>query len=490
MFHNPTLSLIQDGVNKATVNTTVKPLPKNTFAFYLLTFNFRAAVLASFALLLALAAAPKTTATSLTKQLMLAQASSPSALPDVPQGTQLTLKSSAVVAFLGLTNQAVAQQPPAPEAKVSPEAGTAPGKSGGGASWLWWLLLIPLLGGLLWWLLGKKRPSEEEAGTSIEAVAPPVAAAVPTAQSRIVLVPRDCRNAEVYWEIPDAAKAALQQQGGQQLILRIHEVTDIDMDEEGSHSVQEYECSESDRDRHVPIPIDDRDYVAELGYLSADNRWLRLARSLHARVPACPAPETLDSSDTDDSDLDFDFLDLFDTSETSEVPDLFNIPETAETSETPKLPDLFDSLETLRETGQSAIESTTSLTTGAFDAAQSLFSDFDTQPQDEERSRILLIPQDSQSADAYWEIHPEDIDALKRQGGETFALRIYDVTDIDIDTESAPNVWQYDCEENQQERHVHLPIANRDYLAELGYLTPEGRWLKLVRSLPTRVPTN
>jgi hypothetical protein len=40
--------LVLYGVNKATVNTTVKPLPENTFAFYLLTFNFRAAVLDSY----------------------------------------------------------------------------------------------------------------------------------------------------------------------------------------------------------------------------------------------------------------------------------------------------------------------------------------------------------------------------------------------------------------------------------------------------------
>jgi hypothetical protein len=45
-FSNPKkIQQVLYSVNKATVNTTVKPLPENTFAFYLLTFNFRAAVL-------------------------------------------------------------------------------------------------------------------------------------------------------------------------------------------------------------------------------------------------------------------------------------------------------------------------------------------------------------------------------------------------------------------------------------------------------------
>jgi phosphate transport system substrate-binding protein len=44
--------------------------------------------------------------------------------------------------------------------------------------------------------------------------------------------------------------------------------------------------AEADQDKHVPIFVPDRDYVAELGYLTDQGDWLQLIRSLHVRVPA------------------------------------------------------------------------------------------------------------------------------------------------------------------------------------------------------------
>ncbi|MCU0568915.1 MAG: DUF4912 domain-containing protein [Oculatellaceae cyanobacterium Prado106] len=107
-----------------------------------------------------------------------------------------------------------------------------------------------------------------------------------TAKSRIVLVPREPRRAHVYWEIPDAYKDALRQRGGQRLALRMYDVTDLDLSFQTPHSVQQYDCSELARDQDVPVPASDRDYIAEIGYLTADSRWLRLARSAAVRVPS------------------------------------------------------------------------------------------------------------------------------------------------------------------------------------------------------------
>lgn len=49
-------------------------------------------------------------------------------------------------------------------------------------------------------------------------------------QSRIVLLPRDPQWAYAYWDIPNDHKQYLRNQGGQQIALRLYDVTDINLD--------------------------------------------------------------------------------------------------------------------------------------------------------------------------------------------------------------------------------------------------------------------
>ena len=104
-------------------------------------------------------------------------------------------------------------------------------------------------------------------------------------ESRIVLMPRDPQWAYAYWDVPNTHKEELRRQGGQQLALRIYDVTDIDIDRQAPHSVQEYLCDEMAREWYLPIPVSDRDYVADIGYRCADGRWLILARSATVSIP-------------------------------------------------------------------------------------------------------------------------------------------------------------------------------------------------------------
>ncbi len=103
--------------------------------------------------------------------------------------------------------------------------------------------------------------------------------------SRLVLLPRDPQWAYAYWDISNEHKEDLRQQGGQQLMLRLYDVTDIDQSTQAPHSMQQYGCHEMARSWYVEIPVSDRDYTAEIGYLTADDRWLMLARSAAVRVP-------------------------------------------------------------------------------------------------------------------------------------------------------------------------------------------------------------
>jgi phosphate transport system substrate-binding protein len=107
-----------------------------------------------------------------------------------------------------------------------------------------------------------------------------------TGTNRIVLVPREPHRAHVYWEIPNAYKEAIRQRGGEKLALRLYDVTGLDLSYQTPHSVQQFDCGELSRDQDIPVSESDRDYIAEIGYLTADQRWLRMARSATVRVPS------------------------------------------------------------------------------------------------------------------------------------------------------------------------------------------------------------
>ena len=103
--------------------------------------------------------------------------------------------------------------------------------------------------------------------------------------SRIVLMPRDPQWAYTYWDIPNEHKQELRRQGGQQLALRVYDVTDVNLEYQSPHSVQEYPCDEMAREWYLPVPVSDRDYAIEVGYRCVDGRWLMLSRSAPVRVP-------------------------------------------------------------------------------------------------------------------------------------------------------------------------------------------------------------
>ncbi len=104
-------------------------------------------------------------------------------------------------------------------------------------------------------------------------------------ESRIVLLPRDPQWAYVYWDVPNSQKEDLRKQGGQQLALRLYDATDVNLDYQTPNNLQEYNSDELAREWYLPIPISDRDYVAELGYRCSDGRWLVLTRSKVVHVP-------------------------------------------------------------------------------------------------------------------------------------------------------------------------------------------------------------
>jgi hypothetical protein len=104
-------------------------------------------------------------------------------------------------------------------------------------------------------------------------------------ESRIVLLPRDPQWAYTYWDVTNEHKEDLRRQGGQQLALRIYDVTEVDLECQNPHSIQEYPADELAREWYLPIPVSDRDYIIDIGYRTADGRWLVLTRSARVHIP-------------------------------------------------------------------------------------------------------------------------------------------------------------------------------------------------------------
>jgi hypothetical protein len=148
-----------------------------------------------------------------------------------------------------------------------------------------WLLAIPLLGGLLWWLLQRQAQQTAVAVTAEEA---PI--------GRLVITPRHCRRAYAYWEVPDELRAKQRERGGRTLMLRLLDVTDRDVERHPPNRIDQFPVTEEQQDLHLPIPTDDRSYLAELGYVTQENHWLPLVKSAAVPVPACavaPAPPSV-----------------------------------------------------------------------------------------------------------------------------------------------------------------------------------------------------
>ena len=252
-------------------------------------------------------------------------------------------------------------------------------------------------------------------------------------ENSIVLTPRTSQWADVSWQISETKKAELQQQGGSKLVVRLYDATGIDLSYQNPQFVQQYECDETANDRFVEIPISDRDYVAEIGYLADGGRWLFIAHSaiVHVFSPVHPDSPIEDVALAGETAINFEDVAL--VGETAV--DLVNVEEKSS----------------------------------------------------EEESKILLTARTPKWAYVSWHISPTQNEALHQQGGSQLVVRLYDVTGIDLSYQSPQLIQQYECEEVARDRFVAIPVSDRDYMVEIGYIADSERWLLIARSPNLRV---
>jgi phosphate transport system substrate-binding protein len=442
-----------------------------------------------------------------------------------------------------------------PETTAQAPAADAGASRGGIPLWLW-ALSLPLLGGLIWALLkGLGADDAEDGATGVTGAGPIGAGAVDAGamgagavgagavgagavgagalgamlagdqegdNSRMILTARNAEEAYAYWEVPEAHKQQIRkEEGGQKLSVRLYDVTGLEFDRHPAHNIQEFDCEETDQDLHIPIPQPDRDYLVELGYVTYQGRWVKLAQSNPVHIAADGTATTTEAKTS-----------------TEPVPTLPMMP-------TP--PNLDDSV---RAGGVSLIDPPAgdSLNSNAF-AAPTDFSRSDEETRIEEtrgdagfgtgaavaggmglgaalgatglnlnrdldegdtisgragleasadqnaassrsrvkRSQIVLVPRNSQEAYAYWDVLEHHKEIAKQHGGQNFILRICDVTGVDPEQQAPHSIQQFNCEETDRDRHVTVPDLG-EYVAEIGYLAKNGRWLRIARSAPVHIP--
>ncbi|MDZ8107532.1 MAG: DUF4912 domain-containing protein [Nostoc sp. DedQUE12a] len=270
----------------------------------------------------------------------------------------------------------------------------------------------------------------------------PVVEEIVDAQEEITLVltPHSYTSADISWEISESQKSALRQQGVSQLLVRLYDATGIDLSYQTPQLVQQYE-SEELLNKSVEIPASDRDYVAEIGYLAEGDRWFSLGRSAIVRIFSPVKPDPI-------------------------IEDLPVVEETADAQ-------IAEHLPVVEETADTGIVEHSPVVDETADA--------------QEESNIVLTPRTPKWAYVSWYVSPTQKQALRQQGGSQLAVRLYDVTGIDLSYQTAQLVQQYECEEVARDRFVAIPTSDRDYIAEIGYLADGDRWLSVARSEIVRV---
>jgi len=137
--------------------------------------------------------------------------------------------------------------------------------------------------------------AQPEGSAHNEAAKTSSAVSVSEALSQVTFLPRDPQWAYVFWSISPADRARAAAAGGQQLCLRVADVTGLPLGASHPHALQELVVSAHATEWYLPVPLCDRDYRVELGYRLGGGGWLPLAVSSVARVPAeGPSPVVAD----------------------------------------------------------------------------------------------------------------------------------------------------------------------------------------------------
>jgi hypothetical protein len=127
-----------------------------------------------------------------------------------------------------------------------------------------------------------------EVSETLPAEPAPVASVVRESISTtwLALMPQDHQWAIARWFVSAEDQERGLAAGGQDLALRVTDVTGSQDGQALPHALQQVVVSAGSREWHLPVPLGDRDYRVELGYRTADGGWYSLVFSSVVRMPA------------------------------------------------------------------------------------------------------------------------------------------------------------------------------------------------------------
>jgi hypothetical protein len=104
--------------------------------------------------------------------------------------------------------------------------------------------------------------------------------------------------------------------------------------------------------------------------------------------------------------------------------------------------------------------------------------------------RIVLMTRDPFVAYAYWEVAPARIERERAWFGwdAKLCIRIYDITGIQFDGRNAIGYYDQEISEQIGGWYFDFGRPSHSFCADLGLITPEGRFLTFVRSNYVTMP--
>jgi hypothetical protein len=333
---------------------------------------------------------------------------------------------------------------------------------------------------------------------------------------QLLIQPSDNQEVTVEWHMPDEGQAGSLAQGRKNaphdatgLQLKIHDVTAIDLDHQPPHHTRSYDVPAAAFDGNtahmtVPVPQGDRDYLAEVGYVTPDHQWMALGRSLHTYVPAS-SPSPVDDNQFSPEQPGAEAMPeatpeatvTGDPSTFPSIPSSGQVPEEAQPPEesrslTPDSSEHGDASDHPPAVASAAAAGLGIAGLGAMAIAHSKDEQSDESHAAPSISpstvTLSLAEADDKDLRVQWSVSDQQLDALSALGNLPLNMRIYDVTGIDLNYQPAHQMERHTLNENSTELVLTVPHYNRDYLAELGYETTDGEWHQLGRSLHVYVP--
>ncbi|MFH0807357.1 MAG: DUF4912 domain-containing protein [Elusimicrobiota bacterium] len=111
-------------------------------------------------------------------------------------------------------------------------------------------------------------------------------------------------------------------------------------------------------------------------------------------------------------------------------------------------------------------------------------------PKNYDDTKIVLLPRDPFWAYAYWEISTDTRRELNNKYGTTvkFAIRVYDVTDINFDGKNSHKAFDIIVGEAAENWYINMPDVNRSWCVDLGLILADGRFITIARSNVVSMP--